>query len=230
MRVAGIDGCKDGWVAVVVDDSNFGSAAVCHDADLVTLVTGNKIARAVVDIPIGLSEGPANRPVEQELRRQLPSRTSSVFNSPSRQATLQPDYRTASSVNQEAVGVGLSQQTWAIIPKIIEAEKAVNCIGQGRLIEGHPEMSFCAFWGQPARAGKKTAKGMFERLGALAALQLDIGELSEQLDPRARVAADDLIDAAILCWSAHRLSVSQHQTIPQQPKTDPTGLVMSISA
>ncbi|WP_299968724.1 DUF429 domain-containing protein [uncultured Roseobacter sp.] len=228
--MAGIDGCKDGWVAVVAEDGDFGTATLCHRAKLFDLLSEIKVDLAVVDIPIGLSEGPSGRLVEHALRRQLPGRKSSVFNSPCRQATYEADYESASNTNRAVVGVGLSQQTWALVPKIVEADCVIRQFGQKRIKEGHPEMSFCAFWRRPARASKNSVKGTFERLNALVSLGFDLSMLSEGLASDAKVATDDLIDAAILCWSANRVVTSKHETTPDAPQEDPTGLTMSISA
>ena len=71
MRVAGIDGYKDGWIAVVVDAGDFTRAFTVWASSLVDLIKANAIKLALVDMPIGLSTGPHDRPVEDAARQVL---------------------------------------------------------------------------------------------------------------------------------------------------------------
>nr|WP_084861713.1 DUF429 domain-containing protein [Salibaculum halophilum] len=175
MRVAGIDGCRDGWVAVTVESGAFAAATCRHGADLRQMLSGLAADMAIIDIPIGLSSGPAGRSVEKAMRDLLRGKASSVFNAPCRQALDAASYEEASRRNAEVLDVGLSRQTYGIMPKIAEADRTIAGFGQDRVREGHPEVSFCVADGLPIVANKSTAKGMLWRAGVLQRLGFDLG-------------------------------------------------------
>lgn len=230
MRVAGIDGCRDGWVAVTVESGAFAAATCRHGADLRQMLSGLAADMAIVDIPIGLSSGPAGRSVEKAMRDLLRGKASSVFNAPCRQALDATSYEEASRLNAEVLDVGLSRQTYGIMPKIAEADRTIAGFGQDRVREGHPEVSFCVADGSPIVANKSAAKGMLWRAGVLQRLGFDLGALARSLPDALRAKPDDVMDAAILCWSAQRAALGTSQTIPPTPATDDRGLTMSITA
>ncbi|NBD31012.1 MAG: DUF429 domain-containing protein [Alphaproteobacteria bacterium] len=230
MRVAGIDGCKGGWVAVSVEFGAFSRACGHEHESLETLLSGLDADMAIVDIPIGLSSGPAGRTVEKAMRALLKGKASSVFNTPCRQALEANSYEEASRRNADVLGIKLSRQTYGIMPKIVEADQAVRGLGQNRIKEGHPEVSFCVADEGPIRANKSIAKGMLWRAGVLQRLGFDLASLARSLPDDAKAKPDDVIDAAILCWSAQRAALGTSQTIPPDPDKDEMGLMMSITA
>lgn len=94
--------------------------------------------------------------------------------------------------------------------------------------EVHPEVTFAVLLGRPARASKKTWAGMVERRDALAAVGIDLDDLGEA---GARAGVDDVLDAAALAWSAHRLATGQGISFPDPPEADPAmGEPMAIWA
>ena len=72
--------------------------------------------------------------------------------------------------------------------------------------------------GSSPKASKKTLKGLFERINALTELGFNLCDLADQLSTPLDAAADDLLDAAALCWSASRLATGQGKTIPEIPE------------
>lgn len=230
MRVAGIDGCKGGWVAVTVESGAFSQACGHEDDCLERLLSRLDADMAIIDIPIGLSSGPTGRTVEKAMRALLKGKESSVFNSPCRQALNETSYEEASRQNADVLGVKLSRQSYGILPKIAEADQAVRNLGQDRAKEGHPEVSFCVADEEPIRASKSSAKGMLLRAGVLQRLGFDLASLAQSLPDHAKAKPDDFIDAAILCWSAQRAALGTSQTIPPDPDKDKMGLTMSITA
>ena len=230
MRVAGIDGCKGGWVAVTVDSGTF-AGACCHEgADLGAMLSDLDADMAIIDIPIGLSSGPSGRNVEDAMRAMLKGKASSVFNTPCRQALDETTYEDASRRNAAVLGVKLSSQTFGIMPKIAAADQAIRDLGQDRVREGHPEVSFCLVDGAPIHARKSSAKGMLWRAGVLQRLGFDLVSLARSLPDGAKAKPDDVIDAAVLSWSALRAVLGTSQTIPPDPEKDDLGLTMSITA
>ena len=214
MRVAGIDGCKSGWVAVAVEDGDASSAAPVHGASLAVLLDLTQADLAVVDGPIGLTDVPADRDVEAAMRAVL----------------AEASYAGANAVNRAVLGKGLSKQTFAIMPKIAEADIVARARGQDRLREGHPEVSFSKLAGAPVRDGKTTLSGQAIRRRLLEDAGFPVGRLVESVPRGFRGGLDDLLDACILAWSALRLSKGKHLTLPPLPSRDGQGLVMSVVA
>ncbi|WP_375173793.1 DUF429 domain-containing protein [Pseudooceanicola sp.] len=230
MRVAGVDGYKGGWIAVVIDSGNFNDAQVLWNESLESLIQSGGVKTAVVDVPIGLSSKPEGRNVEAAVRKLLVGKSSSVFNSPCRQALAEQTYAEASEMNYSVSGKKLSKQSWSIFPKIVEADILARKLGQHVIREGHPEVSFAVLNGAPIFAGKKTSAGLFARIGHLAKLGFDLVSVSSQLPANHAAKADDLADAAILSWSALRVSKNEHQSFPIAPNRDELGLEMAILA
>lgn len=230
MRLAGIDGCKGGWVAVVAGVDDTPACAVARfSPTLDALFQAEGPDFAVIDMPVGFVSGPVPRDVEPALRARLPGKAASVFSTPCRQALAQPDYAAACAVNAQHLGRKLSRQIFGIFPKMREVDAALPRIGQHRLREGHPEVSFALMAGQPVRSPKRKPEGRAARLALLS----DAG-----FRPEALLAArqdrlcqpDDLLDAAALLWSARRYARGEHQTLPPTPQRDSAGLEMSVIA
>jgi predicted RNase H-like nuclease len=91
--IAGVDGCKGGWVAVALHpDSSPETVVHATIADLVEALPADAVI--AVDMPIGLPERAAHggRGPETLVRRFLGERQSSVFSIPSRGAVYaEPD-------------------------------------------------------------------------------------------------------------------------------------------
>lgn len=229
MRLAGIDGCPSGWVAVVADDFDPSTARLCHSADLSSLMDGNGIGFAAIDMPIGLVSGPHSRDVEAGMRAILKGKASSVFPTPCRMALAEMTYFDASFVNAEALGKGLPKQTFMLFPKLREVDEVVRALGQDRLREGHPEVSFAVLNSAPVLSKKRTPEGARERIGLLAAEGIDAHPLLSAASRRI-CAVDDVLDAAVMLLTALRFQRNQHLTIPAKPSRDSVGLEMSVIA
>lgn len=229
MRLAGIDGCPSGWVAAVADNGDPSSVRFCHPSGLASLMEDHAIDFAVIDMPIGLVDGPLPRDVEPGMRAVLKGKTSSVFPTPCRKALDEFIYFDASYVNREALGVSLTKQTFMLFPKLREVDQVARLIGQNRLREGHPEVSYAMLNGRPVLSKKRSSQGAQERTELLARAGLDARPL---LEARAghNCAVDDVLDAAVLLWTALRFCGNLHTTIPPQPSRDAAGLEMSVIA
>ena len=229
MRLAGVDGCPDGWVAVVADAGTLASARLAFFADLAGFMNREAIDLALVDMPIGFVDGPESRDVEGAMRGFLPGKASSVFPTPCRMALSEPTYMDASFVNAQVLGKRLPKQTFALFPKLREVDEAVRLLGQGRMREGHPEVSFAAMNGQPVLSKKREPLGKQDRMALLQAAGLPAEDLL-RARPKGRVADNDILDAAALLWSAARYFDNTHITFPPKPSQDSVGLEMSVIA
>lgn len=227
--IAGIDGCKGVWWAVVLAPADhLGAASFRRVETLEEVFVGLGVAMALIDMPIGLVDGPELRAVEPALRRALPGKASSVFSTPCRAALAAAEYPAACAVNRAALGRGLSKQSFALFPKIRAAEAAALKFGPERLREGHPEMSFALMKGAPVLAKKRRPEGQSARQALLEREGLPTAALLAARP--AGCGVDDLLDAAALLWSAARFHRRAHQLFPGVPGTDALGLPMAVIA
>jgi predicted RNase H-like nuclease len=181
--VAGVDGCKTGWVVVLHDSgrNSFAARLVPDFAAVITLPEAPSVI--AVDVPIGLLDtaSAGGRACEVLARQLLRTRTSSVFSAPTRAALAAfragSGYQAVSTANRGGVATapGLSQQTFGILPKIDVVDAALSPASQGVV----REVCFAeANAGTPMTHSKKTTAGRAERakllgsLGFVAPLQL----------------------------------------------------------
>ena len=236
MRVAGIDGCKGGWVAVVVENGDFAPSSIHIVTDLEGGIECLGLDLGLIDVPIGLGTAEHSREADAAARRELPGRTSTVFSAPCREAFSASSHAEACQVNRQHLGSGMTIQSFCIMPKIAEVDALLTRRRDLPLKEGHPEVSFALLAGQPMKSSKKKAPGKIERKAKLVGLGFDVSK--EQLkqaraDARSlgcKVGWDDILDAAILAWSAGRVSRRCHRSFPDPAQTDSTGLPMTILA
>lgn len=220
MRVVGVDACKGGWIAVVLQDHRLLRAVFAENLDGLV----DEVADAegfAIDIPIGLPAGHeqshGRRRADVEARQFLQARRSSVFFTPVRDALTAPTHAEATKISMRLTGKGVSQQAFALAPKILQAERWARRSSVPTW-EVHPEVSFALMLGGPARSAKTTWAGMQERVAALEreGIRLDsLGDAGE----RARV--DDVLDAAAAAWSALRLVHGDGISLPDPPEVDP---------
>lgn len=230
MRVVGVDACKRGWIAVVLQDHR--ALRGVFAADLDGLVDEVPDAEGfAIDIPIGLpaadEEGDGRRRADVEARQFLQARRSSVFFTPVRDALTASSHAEATKASMRLTGKGVSQQAFALAPKILQAERWVRHRSVPTW-EVHPEVSFARMLGHPARSAKTTWAGMKERVAALERAGIQLGSLGDAGD---RAGVDDVLDAAAAAWSARRLVRGEGMSLPDPPEVDPeSGRAVAIWA
>src|SRR5271156_3342724 len=167
MLVAGIDGCRGGWVAFKVNLPAHSTSVEVVDLPAWLREHPPDLACVGIDIPIGLLAGP--RACDKAARKLLGQpRGSSVFPAPCRPALGAQTYAEASSINRQKTTMGLSQQAWGIAPKIKQVDDAITSDCQRWAFEVHPEVCFWVLAGErPMAHGKKTKAGVSERLDLL---------------------------------------------------------------
>ena len=209
----GVDGCKDGWVVVSCPDSSFGEAKAQHYGKLSQLSEHFlKTSIVIIDIPIGLSATEPNRKCDVEARKFLGARSSTIFSPPCLAAIFSENYNDAKVVNLSNTGKSISKQSWFLSKKILEAKQFSET--QFNLKEGHPECSFADFLGEPLIDKKKSMRGLFKRAQILEKLGFKIPILADMLPEKAAIGADDLLDAAILCWTANKFYNGKNKKFP----------------
>jgi predicted RNase H-like nuclease len=224
IHFAGVDGCKNGWlVASATQDLTQVELKVYKD--FASIVADNYTVIAV-DIPIGLPDSGA-RLCDQQARQVIGPRRSSVFPCPIRPTLEAPSYSEACSVGRRIDGRGLSQQAWAIVPKISEVDTHMSPEIQKRIIEVHPELCFWALNGErPLQHHKKSVDGIAMRRSLLAAKGIDANLLHAR--PPRGAAIDDVNDAMAALVTAVLFHQGQGKRLPPQPPTDSRKLRMEM--
>lgn len=222
MEVLGLDVFRGGWIVV-----GFGGprrVTVDRFASVTEALEASPDAAAVgVDIPIGLPTAGV-READTLARRLLGPRRSSVFATPPRRILEAPDYTTARKRAESEWVQGVSAQAYRLASRILEV--ADLDAGKNRLFEVHPEVSFRELNGAPLPSNKKTWNGQMARRRLLAGAGIEIpDDLGRHLD---RVASDDILDAAVVAWSAMRIARGEAVSLPHPPELNASGDRMAI--
>jgi predicted RNase H-like nuclease len=247
--VAGVDGCKAGWIAVLRQPAGPVSVRVFASfAEIVAAVPAD--AAIAVDMPIGLPDhsGPGGRGPEPLVRRHLGMRQSSVFSIPSRAAVYAADedfttlerwyaaHRHASAAARATSTPprGVSIQAFGIFSKIRELDRLLRAWPElaERVVESHPE---AAFWRLNRERAMETPKkikghvnpaGIEERKALLAARGHERDFLDR--DPPRGAGTDDFLDAAAMMLVAERFVLGVAVSFPDPPQRDAHGLPVAI--
>lgn len=188
MRIAGVDGCRSGWVVVTCDGHQLTDIRVVTTAEELWSLDVDRIA---IDIPIGLPDS-GTRACDRIARAALGPRRCSVFPAPCRAVLRAESYDEALAVSRRVSGVGLSRQSFNLLPKIRQIDDRISPADQGRFRETHPELAFARLAGGPLPVPKRHPEGRAIRASLLRragwALPLRVSG----------AAPDDLSDAAAL--------------------------------
>jgi len=132
-----------------------------------------------------------------------------------------------------ADGRKLSQQAWAILPKIVEVDTFLRSDPtlQSWVREVHPEVCFWAWNQNVAMASrKKSSAGKLERESLVNPLYGTAYAAAKTSLPRGQYGNDDLLDAFSALWTAERFVAGQHVVLPGNPPVDSCGLRMEMIA
>jgi len=209
MAVLGVDGCRAGWVGVLWERTATVFVAPTIDA---LVERAGELEAIAIDIPIGLPDDQP-RTVERLARARLPGRASTVFNAPASSVLDAADYHAANAANRDALGLGLSKQTWYLVPKIREVRDWLASSDRREVVEAHPEVCFAAMNGGVLVDGKTTAAGEAHRRRLLADHGLDV-----VTDTARGFAVDDVLDAAATAWTARRFADGVAERLPPEPR------------
>jgi predicted RNase H-like nuclease len=222
-RIAGVDGTRRGWIAMIKDGDAIESRLLTTDEELLALFT--ECAVIAIDVPIGLAEsGP--RSCDHHARRFLGRRASSVFPAPLRPLLALRDYAEANRVARDLQKRGISKQGWGIVPKVAQIDRILQRHRhlRGRVYEVHPEVSFAA-WNEhePLAATKHSKEGLAKRR-ALA--EAHFGKDALPQAPK-YVSENDVLDALAALWTAERILAGRSRELGDS-RSDLTGLPMRI--
>ena len=175
-----------------------------------------------IDIPIGLPRK-GSRDCDVKARKLLKRRGSSVFPAPVRAVLGATDYRNACDIRNRIEGKKMSQQAWAIVPKIAEVDALLKQKPELKslLHEVHPELSFYLMGGnKPNGYSKKKRPGINERIKKLA-LHFGINwkYVSTQRQKHG-ASEDDIVDAMAALWSAARIFHEENIVLQEDGNTE----------
>lgn len=198
MIVAGVDGTKGGWVAVVLDNEGVARVEVIEGvASSFGQLAGAEVI--AIDVPIGFGPRQADALAREAIGG------SSVFAIPDR------------SLFEGVYGPGrnISAQAFAIGHRIRHVTELAS--GDRRFHEVHPEVCFWAMnGGSRLSFRKKSAGGALERLSLLERHGLAID--GPALGDAAKVPLDDVLDSAACAWSAERIAKGEAASLPDPPE------------
>lgn len=239
--LAGVDGCKAGWVVAVAPASDLSTPIVHVVASFAAaLALAGEGATVAVDMPIGLPErieGPGRMP-ERLVRPLLGARQSSVFSIPARAAVHAPDYSAACALAAALSDPPrkVSKQGFMIFPRIREIDVLLSADPAlaERVFESHPEVVFQALQGgRPLELPKKVKSrpfppGLDLRRGLLARAGVGVDAL--KAPPPRGAGLDDLLDALACLVCAAAIAQGLATSYPSPPLRDAHGLPVAIWA
>lgn len=202
--VAGVDGYRKGWVAVSLDPSGDVEVSTHPTFDEVLALHARVIA---VDIPID-PPGLGARRTDSGARAFVGGRASSVFTTPPRAALEAATFAEANELARTITGKGISQQAFALRRKLLEVHEHAE--GDERIVEMHPEVSFCELAGAPLTESKHTAEGLSRRRALLADAGIELPQAVHG------VPEVDLLDAAVGAWTAARYADGSARAFPPE--------------
>jgi predicted RNase H-like nuclease len=239
-RVAGVDGCKAGWLVAIISVTKKGKRTDTSCVyDLKCILVASTFAEVLsktadcelvcVDIPIGLSDR-KRRECDLAARKVLGGqRASSVFPAPIRLCLLAKDYKTACEISFEHSDRKLSWQSFFLLDKIRQVDDLMSPVLQQRIREIHPELSFWALKNKkPTRYKKTRLVGRKERMKLLAPIFSELERIVAEARKPKEVAPDDILDALVAAWTAGQVVLGKAETLPENPELDSKGLRMEI--
>ncbi len=228
VRVAGVDACKAGWVAIFVSEAGYESAAVARSiGDLAGDLTVDVLA---IDIPIGLPVDGSPREADGAARGVLGRRSGAVFSVPPRVVLETEPYRAAYQRAKDLTGRGITVYTYGLRKKTLEVDAWRD--QERRIVrEVHPEVSFVVLAASLAMsaptAGKKSRAGVTQRMELLRAGGVDV---PVEIERTSGVGIDDVLDAAVAAWSGRRILGGEARSFPPVPPQDGRGRPIAIWA
>lgn len=237
--VAGVDGCRAGWVAAFARTDRAEAPRLRTTASVREIVDApERPAVVAIDMPLGLPEridGPGRLP-EQQVRGLLGGRQSSVFSIPARRAVFAETYAEACRIAAAASSPPrkVSRQGFMLFPKIRELDLLLRARPElvERIYEVHPEVAFWSMNGGCSLDEPKKVKGrpygpglaLRRRLLLRAGLPEDL--VGREAPPGA--APDDVLDALAGLVVALKIAQGQGRSFPESPERDAHGLPVAI--
>ena len=225
----GVDGCRGGWIAAVLDHGDMQLKRYKYISSLVEEYPS--FDAFLIDMAIGLRNSKEQERPDDEARKELGPKGSSVFPIPSRDAVYADGEDAQKHENIRTLGKSLAKQSIAIIPKIRELDTFLNNHPEykNKILESHPEVDFARLNGTVLMSRKQEEPGPSQRIAVLSEF-LDRKNLYGMYDKAKELGCkqDDLIDAICLAVTGALYSHGEYETIPAEPESDKKGLLMQL--
>lgn len=225
----GVDGCKGGWIAAIIDREEL---RVEKYQSMEQLVSRYPVFdEFLIDMVIGFPDNEKDFRPDTLARKIVAPRTSTIFAVPCRNAVYAETEREQILCNQMALGKSLAKQSMAIIPKMRELDNFLNerDVYKNVIKESHPEVCFARLNGSVVMSKKAEKEGMSERVHIL---KKYVPILSEayilQKTKEYKCNADDIVDAICLAVTTNLNIQGKAETIPSRPQKDRMGLEMQM--
>lgn len=229
VTVAGVDGCRGGWVVVTAAQHGGPQDAMSLTAEVVPglepvveRARRGELAAVAVDMPMGLL---TDRPrlSDREARAVLGPRRSSVFPTPVRAVLEAATYPEACERSRAACGKALSKQAWFLVERIRHLDDLVTRADQDTVVEAHPECAFLRLAGGEPLPSKHTVEGLRRRRQLL---RRHLGRPFDRLWRAAPAPPIDLLDAAVLTVTARHVVAGTAIVLGRE--TDPLGKLAQV--
>jgi predicted RNase H-like nuclease len=225
--VLGVDGCRAGWVGALLIGR---TVEVLVASDIESLIaaavaSAPTLQAVAVDMPIGLPDH-GRRRADVEARTRLPvGRKSSVFPTPTRAAAAEPTFVEAGTTSRATTdGRGISQQTFRLLPKILQVDRYVRSGPAVAVIEAHPEVSLAEIDPLCVVPRKNTPAGAGARREALLSVGIEVPSYVRGQG----YAFDDLVDACAVARTAGRYAAGTAHSMPDPPEVFSDGIAAAI--
>ena len=240
----GLDGCRDGWVAARLEDNHL---SIEFYETISKFVQANPNAdEYLIDMAIGFPSCKKQVRPDKAARKILGKRGVTVFPVPCRQVVELGESKESviqnreklKELNHKKLGVGLTQQTLAIIPKMAEVDRFLQEHPEyrDRICESHPELCFARLSKDGAIEIKKSrSEGITKRVEVLKE-RLKPGALDDikSLAEKGNCKQDDVLDAVCLAVTARLKADGKCESIHGELRpgeefiVDNTGLRMQM--
>ena len=199
----GVDGCRGGWIACVLNHGEFRFERFDSLEQLVSHYP--EFDAFLIDMAVGLRSSADQLRPDDLARKELGQKSSSIFPIPCRQAVYADSEEEQKQTNIRILGKSLSKQTVHIIPKIKELDEYLSLHPEykNRILESHPEVDFARLNGSVVMTRKKEYPGFSDR-AAILKRYLPGKDLSGmwEMAKKLKCNPDDLLDAACLAVTA----------------------------
>jgi len=231
--VVGVDGCRGGWLACVYTLEPKAVKLKVFPTFKELLCELSTSGHIAIDIPIGLPNDAMPRACDVEARTFIGPRRSSVFPTPPRCLLSCETIEEAREISLDRFQRSISNQAFAIMPKIKEVDTEIAPETQDRVFEVHPEVCFREMARRALENAKRSQDGYNERREIVKErMGLDLPDVQHWRKSYClegdRVQRDDVLDAIAAAWTARRKLEKKSRTIPTTPQKDERGLRMEI--
>jgi predicted RNase H-like nuclease len=224
-RVLGVDACKAGWVGIALSDGAVRAYFAAGISDLAEQASsGGRWISSRSTCRSGCPDA-GRRRADVLAREMVGPLWASVFMTPVRPALAEEDYAAATAVNAQLAGEGISRQAHGLRTKILHVDQWVRQ-AQQRVVEVHPEASFACLAGGPLTVRKSTWAGVVRRWQLLARAGITLDDELGLAGEKAGI--DDILDAAVVAWTALRVARGRARSIPDPPELFSDELPCSI--